>query len=158
MKNLYLFPRKYIAVALPVAVLCITYFTLITLEAIECPFVFTTKVPMFSLVHDKLFEPNHTYFGWESRNIEKELLGITLIVSALVIAFTKEQVEDEFIQSLRHQALQWSIVVSYIAVIIGVLIFYNLDYVTFSSWALLFPLASFILRFRYLLYVHSVRG
>ncbi|MGY3214716.1 hypothetical protein [Mucilaginibacter sp. HD30] len=77
---------------------------------------------------------------------------ITLIVSLILISFSKEQIEDEQIAQLRLDSLQWAIYFNYILMLICVLAFNGFDFLAVITYNILSPLAFFIIRFRWAVY------
>lgn len=87
--------------------------------------------------------PHHLFF----------IFTVVLMVTGLVmIAFSKEKIEDEQITQLRLDSLQWAIYLNYI-LLIGSLVFTTAaDYKDILSVNLWLPLMFFIIRFRWMLY------
>ncbi|MFD2571762.1 hypothetical protein ACFSUS_14040 [Spirosoma soli] len=56
----------------------------------------------------------------EIQNLTDELASIGVIVGLLLIAFSREKVEDEMIGQLRLEALQWSVYVNYLVLAIAI--------------------------------------
>jgi len=86
-------------------------------------------------------------FGFEKNNILNEILGVLIIISGLMVAFSKEKAEDEYISKIRLESLVWAVYVNY-----GILLFSFLFIFGFSFlWIMIFNmftiLVFFILRF-----------
>ena len=77
---------------------------------------------------------------------------IALIIGLILIAFSKEPVDDEQIAQLRLDCLQWAIYLNYILMLICVLIFNGFDFLAIMAYNILSPLAFFIIRFRWVVY------
>jgi hypothetical protein len=92
---------------------------------------------------DSIFNSNHLFFM---------VTTLTMLSGLVLIAFSKERIEDEQITQLRMDTLQLSIYLNYIVLIIS-LAFTNRndfwDVMRVNMWA---PLMFFILLFRWKLY------
>jgi uncharacterized membrane protein len=73
-----------------------------------------------------------------------------------LIMFSKERAEDEFIQSLRMNALMWSILVHFVLLMIAFLGVYGVPFLGVVFYNTYTVLVIFILRFYYLLYKNGV--
>jgi cell division protein FtsW (lipid II flippase) len=77
---------------------------------------------------------------------------LLMVIGLLLVAFSKEKIEDEQISQLRLDSLQWAVYLNYL-VLIGTAIFMNRndfkDMLYLNLWV---PLAFFIIRFRWVLF------
>jgi len=80
-------------------------------------------------------------------------IGIILVMGGLLlIAFSKEKIEDEQLLQLRLDSLQWAIYFNYFILIISAIFFNAFQFraiVLFNLWS---PLIVFIVRFRWKIY------
>jgi hypothetical protein len=90
-----------------------------------------------------------------TNNLTDELAGLGLIAGLLLIAFSKERVEDEMISRLRLEALQWSIYANYLVLAIAMLTVYNNAFIDVMMYNMFTVLLVFIGRFRWLLHKHT---
>lgn len=91
-------------------------------------------------------------FGVIEANITNTLVGLVFLVGALMVAFSKEKHEDEFIANLRLSSLLWSVWVNYILLLIAFLLIYGLAFLHIMIYNMFTILIIFIIRFNYLLY------
>ncbi|WP_229248890.1 hypothetical protein [Dyadobacter sandarakinus] len=77
---------------------------------------------------------------------------IGTIAGLIFVAFSRERQEDEMIQKLRLQALQWSIYVNYFLLAVCSLLFYFLDFVNVLIVNMFTILLVFIIVFRWTVY------
>jgi hypothetical protein len=82
------------------------------------------KVP--ALINDPIFTNNKGI--WIENGLFDELITIVLILSGIIHSFSKEKMEDEYISSIRLQALTWSIYVNYSLVLLATLTIFGIDY------------------------------
>ena len=77
---------------------------------------------------------------------------LVLIAAILLVAFSKEKIEDEQIAQLRLDSLQWAIYLNYIVLIICFLTYKGDNVRSVLHFNLKFPLIFFILRFRWMIF------
>ena len=58
-------------------------------------------------------------FRFIENNLLDEILGVLLIISSILVAFSKEKDEDEFISKIRLESLVWSTYVNYAVLLIA---------------------------------------
>lgn len=80
------------------------------------------------------------------------ILGVMFIIGALLVGFSKEKNEDEFIASIRLKSLLWAVLVNYLLLIIAFVVVYELPFFTVMTFNMFTVLLLFIFRFHYLLY------
>ncbi len=95
-----------------------------------------------------LFMENE-YFGFIKNNIFNEIIGITFILSAICVAFSKEKYEDEYIAQIRLESLVWATYVNYGILIVSFLLVYDLSFLWVMILNMFTILIFFILRFNW---------
>ena len=120
-------------------------------EAIEA-----LKVSVFTIYSDPILS-KPSYFTFIENGIFDELVSIFLIVGGLLIGFSKEKVEDEFIYKLRKDSLVWALIVNYSILLFAILFIYDMTFMHILLFNMFTPLLFFIFRFtllksRYLRY------
>ena len=86
-------------------------------------------------------------FGFEFLD---EIISILIIIGGLLVGFSKEKIEDEFIHKLRHESLVWAIILNYIILFLTVISIYEGDFFTVLVYNMFAPLIFFIVRFNFL--------
>jgi disulfide bond formation protein DsbB len=94
----------------------------------------------------------HGSLSFMNTNFTDELATIGLIVSLILVAFSKEKIEDEAIQFFRLEALQWAVYANYLVLVLAVLFCYGGLFFTVMTINLFTVLIIFIARFRFVLY------
>ena len=148
MKTNYLFPNRFKKIGwllfIPGIILGIGY--LIFQSEIS---LFNTKV--FAIAEEVIFSDT-TFFSILENNVLDEITSILLIIGALLIAFSKEKSEDEFISKIRLESLVWATYINYAILILAILFVYNMTFL----WVLVFNmftlLVFFLIRFNWALY------
>lgn len=85
-------------------------------------------------------------------NLSKTVVGVLFIIVCLLIAFSKEKNEDEYIAKLRQNALLWAVLINYILLIIAFVLIYDVGFMNVMIYNMFTVLLLFIFRFHYLLY------
>jgi len=82
---------------------------------------------VFALVDDPVLS-DKKYFTWIDNNILDEIIATFLIVGGIMLAFSREKNEDEFIASLRMQSLLQATYANYVILIISVWLLFGLSF------------------------------
>jgi len=86
------------------------------------------------------------------QNYSDELALSGIIICLLLIAFSREKQEDEFISQLRLESLQWAVLINYLLLLIATWAVYEFAYIDVMMYNMLTVLLLFILRFHILLW------
>lgn len=92
------------------------------------------------------------YFSFSNLNFTDELAYIGLIVGLLLLAFSKEKVEDEQISAVRLESLQWSLYFNYFILILCIIFVHGTSFLLVYTYNMFTILIFFFIRFRYMLY------
>jgi len=92
---------------------------------------------------------------FSNHNFTDELAAVGLIVSLLLISFSKEKIEDEAIQFFRLASLQWAVLVNYMILILCVILVYGSGFLSVILYNMFTILIIFIVRFRFVLFQHN---
>lgn len=95
---------------------------------------------------------------WILNDLSDELFTLLILLSGLVLGFSKEKAEDEYTALLRGAALQWSLVANTVLAILATFSIYGIAYFNFMVVQLFSILLLFNLRFQYTLYKHGFRA
>lgn len=148
MKTKYLFPHAYKTIGWLLFVPGLVLGVLYLFGALDS---FQWEVPVFSIAQDSVLG-NMSYFAFTTNDVKDELIGLLLIIGSLLLAFSKEKSEDEFIASIRLESLVWATYVNYIILIFTMLFIYDMTF----FWVLVFNMFTilifFIIRFNWALY------
>jgi hypothetical protein len=119
-----LFPHRYKKVSGFVFYLTTLIGAIIYLTDFEFDSNFVMKIP--ALIYDPIFGNKNGI--WIENGILDELITVVLIISGIIHSFSKERMEDEYISSIRLQALTWSIYVNYSLVLLATLLIFGMAY------------------------------
>ena len=109
------------------------------------------KIKVLSIFNDGFLGSNdYDLFKIIETGIASELASISIIIGGLIVGFTKEKVEDEFIYKLRKDSLVWAIIFNYIILLLTIIFIYNLTFFNILVFNMFTPLLFFIIRFNFL--------
>nr|WP_298006195.1 hypothetical protein [uncultured Flavobacterium sp.] len=69
-----------------------------------------------------------TYFGFEKQNIYNEILDCSFFISGIILAFSKEKIEDEMITFIRLKSLVYTTYFIFSLLILGEIFIYGLSF------------------------------
>ena len=104
MKINFLFPNKYKIIGWLILIPSLIAGLLAVALNFEPSFL-DWRVP--TLFGDQ-FMGEKTFMGITENNVLNEILGVLILVSALLVAFSKEKIEDEYIAKTRLESLVWA--------------------------------------------------
>lgn len=110
---------------------------------------FKLNTTVFAIVYG-LFETK--YFGFVTTNIADTLIGIFFLGGALLVGFSREKNEDEFISSLRQSSLLWAILVNYVLLIFSFVFVYGNVFAYIILYNAFSVLIIYLVRFNFVLY------
>src|SRR5690606_26830843 len=101
MKPVYLFPNK---LKIPALIVFIISIILIALQFSNISIEINTKV--FALISDPFLDRENTgKFIWIKQDMYNEVLDTLFFSSGLILAFSKEKIDDEMITLIRYKSL-----------------------------------------------------
>lgn len=146
MKLNFLFPNKFKRIG---------WFTLIPSAIIGLLTLIYEYEPSFldfnvpAIFADELFSVNKKTFRMVTNNILNEILGVLIIISSLLVAFSKEKSEDEYITKIRFESLAWAVYFNYAILILTFLFIYDIAFFWVMVFNMFTVLLFFIVRFNW---------
>ena len=145
MRTKYLFPNRFKKlgwlILIPVSIIGI-YITVVDFE----PAFLNLKLP--ALFIDE-FMGEKKFIGLLENNFLNEIVGVLLIISSLLVAFSAEKEEDEYIAKIRLESLVWAVYINYGILLLSILFIYDLAF----FWVMIFNMFTilwfFIFRFNW---------
>jgi uncharacterized membrane protein YfcA len=105
------------------------------------PALFDMKV--FAISGDTLSLTGNKIFAFMDDNILNEIIGILVLVSSILVAFSKEKTEDEYISKIRLESLVWAVYLNYGILLFSFLFFYGFSFL----WVMIFNMFTILLFF-----------
>lgn len=148
MKTKLLFPNKFKKIGWIILIPSSVLGLLIMFFDLEIGFL---DVKVLAIISDK-FTNSINFFSLIKNNITDEIIGISFIIGAILVAFSKEKYEDEFIAKIRLESLVWATYTNYLILILCILFVYDLSFFTVMVFNMFTILIFFIIRFYYMLF------
>jgi hypothetical protein len=101
---------------------------------------------------DDLIE-NKAIIGMTNNNILNEICAVLVIIGGLMVAFSKEKYEDEFIASIRLKSLVWATYLNYGILLLALILVYDFSFM----WVLIFNMFTILLFFIILFHWNLVK-
>ncbi|UUV21917.1 hypothetical protein [Paenimyroides aestuarii] len=130
MKNIYLFPNK---LKIPALVLFLFSCIAMLLEAAEIYTLPELKTSVFAVVSDKgnLFNPSAEYSSIITNSITDEIIECMFFISGIVLAFSKEKIEDELITFIRFKSLVYATYFTILLLVLSEIFIYGWAFLSF---------------------------
>lgn len=109
---------------------------------------------VFAIYADEIVGKTN-YFSFVKTDIVNTLVGTFFIVGGLMVAFSKEKNEDEYISNLRLNSLLWAVLVNYLLLLFMFLFIYGLGFLSVMVYNMFTVLVIFIAKFNYSLFRNS---
>jgi len=139
MKLNYLFPHRFKRIGLMILIPFIFLGLYIINYDVE-PEIFDFNVP--AVFVDEIMGEKFV-FGMTENNILNEIVGVVLILSFLMVAFSKEKQEDELIAKIRLDSLVWATYVNYGVLLLSMIFIYGMSF----FWVMIFNMFTILLFF-----------
>lgn len=149
MKTNYLFPnsfKKSSGILFLISLLGIILIPIINKDGN----VIQLQSNIFALFYDEGLKTRS--MSWIKDDIFPELLGIILILSGLIFAFSKEKMEDEMISKIRVESLVWATYINYAVLLFCIIFIYGLSFFSVMVYNMFTLILFFIIRFHWMLY------
>lgn len=96
-------------------------------------------------------DENQGFFKTAEIDLFPNLIGLLIIIGGVLVGFSKEKIEDEYISSLRLKSVFWSLIVSYSIVFILFFTVFGSLFLSVMILIMFLPLVLYVFRFNYLL-------
>lgn len=148
MKSKYLIPNKYKKIGwivlIPSAII-----GLITLYSEYEPSMLDFNLPALFIDSPLFANSGGKLFGMVENNILNEIIGVLLIISALMVAFSKEKLEDEYIANIRLESLVWAVYINYGILLLSFIFVFDFSFFYVMVFNMFTLLLFFIIRFNW---------
>jgi hypothetical protein len=117
----------------------------------------------FKLIGWILFIPSfilgisNLHFNFEfdfAGDLTDEIAASVLMVALLCLVFSKEKMEDEYIQYLRSESLKIAVLVNYLILLASIIFVYNEPFLYFMVYNMFTVLIFFLIHFYYTKWKH----
>ncbi|WP_345275980.1 hypothetical protein [Litoribaculum gwangyangense] len=108
------------------------------------------SIKVLAIYSESFLNSKSHFFQIIENEIFDEIVSLFIIIGGLVVGFTKEKIEDEFIHKLRHESLVWAFIVNYIVLLFTIIFIYDMAFFDVLVYNMFTPLIFFIIRFNFL--------
>jgi hypothetical protein len=152
MKKAFLLPNKFKAIGWILLILSVIFWIYVTfiLQGV----IAFLQTSVFSVIEDELLSDT-VFFSVINTNITYTLNGILFIIGGLLVVFSQEKTEDEFISKLRLISFQWSFLINYLLLLFLFFFVYGFSFLNVMIYNMFTMLILFIARFNYLLFKYK---
>lgn len=149
MKKIPLLPRyfRWIGIVLFIVTICFHFYAdyyINSVKSFEHGFM---KISMFVFYDDPTFGDGEVWFGFTKVHFAITLKLILSLISLTFIAFSRNKIEDEMINSIRLYSWSWSIIVIVILSLVTTLFIYGRPYLNFSCLYIQFMFITYVILF-----------
>lgn len=99
-----------------------------------------------------------TNWRWSSIELIPNVSGVLLLIGGLLVVFSKEKKEDEFISQLRLSSLQFAVLINYLLLLICFFLIHGFSFLDVMVYNMFTVIFLYIIRFQYLLHNYSIKG
>lgn len=112
------------------------------------------QIPRFGVASNDLIlgDKDAEASSFRKENFTNELIALILLFGSLMVAFSREKIEDEYLTRLRLNALIWAVFVNAIITVLAILFLYSFTFLSFMMTNLFSVLLLFIARYHWLLH------
>lgn len=71
------------------------------------------ELKTFAFIYNENLKGENSYFNFTTTNLTNTVLGAIFILGGLLVVFSREKEEDEYVANLRLQSFQWSFLINY---------------------------------------------
>lgn len=112
----------------------------------------TVQIPAWL---ERVLWVDNNLFGASTSPIKLSLLDevicISLLAGLLLLAFSKEKIEDEWIQQVRLESFQWAMLINTLLLIVFIVFTHGFPFMSVMIFNMFTPLMVFVARFHYVL-------
>jgi len=148
MKTSYLLPHKYKTLGWILFIIGLSAGFIFVFNGYEANLL---EIDVLSIFNDSnFFGSEKGFFKIIKNSIVDELIALAIIVGGLLVGFSKEKIEDEFIYKLRKDSLVWAIIFNYMVLVFTILFVYDFTFFHVLVFNMFTPLMFFVIRFNFL--------
>jgi len=149
MNTKLLFPHRFKKIGWMLLVPSLALGFLLTFYNPEQEFL---RINAFTIYSSGFLSGGSKFFGFTKVDYSATLVGLLIIISATLVAFSKEKSEDEFIAKIRLESLLWAVYVNNAVLLFCTLFFFDFEFLLVLEFNTFTVLLIFIIRFNYILY------
>lgn len=91
--------------------------------------------------------------GTQTIALLDEVICLSLMIGLLLLAFSREKIEDEWIQRVRLESFQWAILTNSLLLMAFIIFAHGIPFLQVMVYNMFTPLLIFVARFHYVLHL-----
>jgi hypothetical protein len=121
-------------------------------------FPLDSRIKVFGYFGDAFMGSQHQGTGFSIAQIElfPNLISILFLIGGMLVVFSKEKTEDEFIHQIRLNAFQFSVFINYLLLLGCFFIIHGFPFLNIMMYNMFTVIIIYLLRFHYLLFKNSM--
>lgn len=116
---------------------------------------FNSRIVTYGFFGNEMLSHSKPSFRFDEIELIPNLISILFLVGGLLVMFSKEKKEDEYINQIRLNSLQYSVFSNYILLFISFLFIHGFPFFQIMVYNLFTIIVIYILRFQFLIYQNS---
>ncbi|AOW08810.1 hypothetical protein [Flavobacterium gilvum] len=157
MKINYLFPHRFKKFGWIVFISVLVFYVLCLFNQDLFNDYFEEKLnfKVFAIIDVDFWDRKTHFFKMIKNNIIDELILCPLIISGILVGFSKVKVEDEMVSKIRLESLVWATYVNYVILLFGLIFVYGMTFLDILYANIFSLLLFFIILFHWKLYQYN---
>lgn len=148
METKFLFPDRFKKIGWFIFIPALILGTIYMITGTEFDFL---DARAFAFIDDELMGKTQ-FMTIVDNNLTDEIIGILLLIGAVLVAFSKEKDEDEFIMKIRLESLLWATFVNVGFLLFCLMFIYGMMFFTVMMLNMYSLLILFIIRFNVIMF------
>lgn len=117
---------------------------------------FNPKIWTFGYFGNELLSQPKSPIRLDKIELIPNLISVLLLIGGLLVMFSKEKKEDEYINQIRLNSLQNSVLLNYILLFFCIVFIHGIPFFHVMVYNLFTVILIYILRFQFLIYKNSI--
>ena len=119
-------------------------------------FPFNPKIMTFGFFGSGLLSQSKSLFRVDEIELIPNLTSILVLIGGLLVMFSKEKKEDEYINQIRLSSLQYAVFLNYVLLLFCILFIHGFPFFHVMVYNLFTIILIYILRFQFLIYKNLI--
>ncbi len=152
MKPRFLFPHRFKIIGWIIAIPSIILGLFVLFDDFSFDFL-TVRLPFNYALAGEFSSSDDPKNSYSIFNLTDEIALIGSILGLLFIAFSRVNIEDEYVSTIRLESLQWAIYFNFGLLIMVTIFVHGAAFYMVGIYNMITPLIFFVIRFHYILFV-----
>lgn len=114
------------------------------------------EITTFGLFGDEILsDQNRPTFRFDQVALLPNLVGILFLIGGILVMFSKQKMEDEYINQIRLKSLQSAVLINYVLLFLCIVFIHGIPFFHVMVYNLFTVIIIYILRFQYLIFKNA---